>query len=49
MGKKELMEVLRESLSMEEKGHKFYKEGASKIKNSLGKRYNKRDLWKEKQ
>ena len=38
MGKKELLDVLNESLTMEEKGHKFYQEGIKKIKNSLGKR-----------
>lgn len=38
MDKKELLKVLTESLAMEEKGHRFYQEGAEKIKNSLGKR-----------
>jgi len=38
MDKDEILKVLNESLAMEEKGYKFYKEGADKIRNSLGKR-----------
>jgi len=38
MNKNEILKVLKESLAMEEKGYNFYKEGAEKIKNSLGKR-----------
>ena len=38
MEKKEILDVLTESLAMEEKGHAFYKDGAEKIKNSLGRR-----------
>jgi rubrerythrin len=38
MDKKQVLDVLKESLGMEEKGHKFYKEGSEKIRNSLGKR-----------
>ena len=38
MEKKEILDVLNESLAMEEKGYKFYQEGSEKIKNSLGKR-----------
>jgi rubrerythrin len=38
MDKKQVLDVLKESLGMEEQGHKFYKEGSEKIRNSLGKR-----------
>ena len=38
MQKEEILKVLNESLEMEKKGHKFYKEGAEKIKNSLGRK-----------
>jgi rubrerythrin len=38
MQKEEILNVLNESLEMEKKGHKFYKEGAEKIKNSLGRK-----------
>ncbi len=38
MGKDDILSVLSESLEMEKKGHKFYKEGAEKIKNSLGRK-----------
>lgn len=33
-----ILKVLNESLEMEKKGHDFYKEGAARIKNSLGRR-----------
>ena len=38
MEKDDILSVLSESLEMEKKGHKFYKEGAEKIKNSLGRK-----------
>jgi len=38
MENQDILNVLTESLNMEKKGHKFYKEGAAKIKNSLGKK-----------
>ena len=38
MEKDDIFAVLNESLDMEKKGHKFYKEGAAKIKNSLGRK-----------
>ena len=38
MDKNDILDVLNESLEMEKKGHKFYKEGAEKIKNSLGRK-----------
>ena len=38
MDKEDIFKVLNESLEMEKKGHKFYKEGAEKIKNSLGRK-----------
>ena len=42
MDKKELEQILKESLAIEEKGYKWYSEGAEKIKNSLGRRMLKR-------
>jgi len=42
MDKSELEQVLKESLAIEQKGHKWYSEGAEKIKNSLGRRMLKR-------
>ena len=36
MDKKELEEIFKESLAIEEKGYQWYTEGAEKIKNSLG-------------
>ena len=42
MDKNELEKVLKESLAIEQKGHKWYSEGAEKIKNSLGRRMLKR-------
>ena len=38
MTDKNILKVLSESLEMEKKGHVFYKEGATRIKNSLGRR-----------
>jgi rubrerythrin len=38
MDKKELEAILKESLAIEHKGHKWYSDGAEKIKNSLGRR-----------
>jgi len=38
MEKNEIQKVLKESLAMEERGYKFYRENTRKIKNSLGKR-----------
>ena len=38
MEKDDIFYVLNESLEMEKKGHAFYKEGAEKIKNSLGRK-----------
>ena len=38
MKDKKILAVLNESLEMEKKGHVFYKEGANRIKNSLGRR-----------
>lgn len=38
MQKGELENILKESLAIEEKGYKWYTEGAEKIKNSLGRR-----------
>jgi len=38
MNREELLNVLNESITMEKKGHKFYKDGAEKIKNSLGRK-----------
>ena len=38
MDRKELESVLKKSLALEEKGHKWYTEGASRITNSLGRR-----------
>lgn len=38
MEKNEVLKVLKESSAMEERGYKFYQDGAQKIKNSLGKR-----------
>ena len=42
MDKLELEKVLKESLALEQKGYKWYSEGAEKITNSLGKRMLKR-------
>jgi rubrerythrin len=42
MDRSELEQVLKESLTIEQKGHKWYSEGAEKIKNSLGRRMLKR-------
>lgn len=42
MDKAELEQVLKKSLAIEQKGHKWYTEGAEKIKNSLGRRMLKR-------
>ena len=42
MDKSELEQVLKESLAIEQKGHKWYSECAEKIKNSLGRRMLKR-------
>ena len=33
-----VLKVLAEALEMEKKGHDFYKDGALRIKNSLGRR-----------
>jgi len=38
MDTKEMEEVLKESLALEEQGYKWYSEGAKKITNSLGRR-----------
>lgn len=38
MDKNELETILKESLAIEQKGHKWYSEGAERIKNSLGRR-----------
>jgi rubrerythrin len=38
MTKQDLSKVFEESIAMEEKGYKFYRENAEKIKNSLGKK-----------
>jgi len=38
MSKQDVSKVFEESIVMEEKGYKFYKENAEKIKNSLGKK-----------
>jgi len=38
MDKAELEKVLKESLAIEQRGYKWYSEGAEKIKNSLGRR-----------
>ena len=35
MDKKELEEILKESLAIEEKGYQWYSDGADKIKNPL--------------
>lgn len=42
MEKSELEKVLKESLALEQKGYKWYSEGAEKITNSLGRRMLKR-------
>ncbi len=42
MEKSELENVLKESLALEQKGYKWYSEGAEKITNSLGRRMLKR-------
>ena len=42
MEKDELEKVLKESLDLEQKGYKWYSEGAEKITNSLGRRMLKR-------
>jgi len=42
MDKNELEKVLKESLDLEQKGYKWYSEGAEKITNSLGRRMLKR-------
>lgn len=42
MEKNELKKVLKESLALEQKGYKWYSEGAEKITNSLGRRMLKR-------
>jgi len=42
MNKKEMEKTLKESLSLEQKGYKWYTEGAEKITNSLGRKMLKR-------
>ena len=42
MDRSEMEKVLKESLALEQKGYKWYSEGAEKITNSLGRRMLKR-------